>query len=1708
MPLTPGSAQLPLVPNKQWLYISDPYTDGLVTGPNALTLQDSLFCYAYAQGYTGVILYEMKNFIGGSGTFTNPFDIFLFIARAAEKGLEVGAAFGGPDVLNAVISYNTSNPSQGFKMVISEIEWWNYSSNLPFQEPGPTGTYSFFDSLQMFKNYKSQLTTAGLELYTYNGFTKAYQDEYNSGFEILSSGSDYLTIRGNHTNTGPDSIVGGKMFEANQIIRVDNWPVQGNHTFYKLNATTPVTLVSGNTQLKVGQGKQYAGVGTSTTGTTLISSFTQIPQFPFVDPNQGYRTFTSITITAGVVDIPVSATPFNITIGTDIAIVNAVPICNTTPGGTLFTTVEPLSTSSLLKINSPVLNIITNKQAAGGTTQISTNSVHALVAGSTVLISGLGAGFDGTWTVASTPSAFSFTFNNGNPGLAVPLTPDAGSYRIMSGTFSTPSGRLIPNNIANAEIRAEFEVTSIDTSTSPGNTIVSLKGDKTFMFSSPTAISGTTWSRSSAAKFKWMTGTLAGFKSLADSPFILMPGYYPGLNVTTFAVPGTFTGTAFDAGFLYGMVNFDIAYNALGTYDNTPTYPYVGLGSELQQCSPYVNVFGLHDYVTGRPSYSYVQSRTLQLGQAGASASNPNIKISWIISAEPEFLQPFFIGSPGTGVPRKNPIDAYKYLAYPITPIPNPTQSAIVISADPNSSVQNEVYIDGVIIFKDTEIRPYTTGNGPNIWVDAGSDINITATAGTEVLSGSYCDDCLPTNNCTYSWSVISSNPVGAGTITPTASTPISGCPGNTTPGTFTYTSPGIYTVRLTVNDNSGISPTVVGQDDLTVTVSPVGSGPFDIFIAPDDLPTCAQSSDLGLINDGSLTASITAAQGPVKPVTYTWSGPNGYSSTTVDNLATPTSSSVRTGLVAGTYQVTAVDSSSPPRSGTQTFVLNATYDVNANSNIFWTDPLCYGFSTGTVDLTFGPGFAPCGLGGPTISWSNGASGVSSLTGLSGGSYTASITDCVGCTGSKTAVITDPPPIIPTIVATDTTCGASNGSATVTNIAGGTPPYSYSWSDSQTTQTAVNLAPGPYSVIVTDDNGCTGVSFPVTVLSSTGPTISLSGPINVCCGQNATITATVTACAPYVITWSNGTIGSNSITLNISGKICDDKFGSISATVVDCNGCSTSAFFGFNITTPIKPVTGIKIISGDPNNLTSCLGDSVSIEPIGGDGTGSWNFGPGDTTVPLTVNQSWFNTYGTPGQPFTFVWSQVEAATGCLSQASITVNYPIGVTVEIDVTPVTCNGALDSGGIDVNVTASCGDPYTITLTGPVVGMDTFSGSNYFIPNLTAGTYSVTVEDVEGNITTEPNIIVFVDVPVIDTAIITNYCFNTPISSNSGVIDITVIGGTIPYSYLWTKTGDPTFNETTLGISDLSLGEYTIVVTDDNGCTTTETYVIEYSDPIEIDVTLAPPSCWGVCNAYADIEVTGGTLPYVVNITGEPPYTQFAPGPIGLKGVCATTYTIEVVDANGCTAVKEFNAGANIDVTQFTTRTVDPSSEEAQDGAIYIDLISGGGGPPYDYAWTGPNGFTATTQDITDLAPGDYEVTIKTVVFGVPQPTCAVTRKFKLQTSCVEFSLEELKVMLFKFQCCAGVLAKEYVQYQEIGRPDLAECKLIDLKYLTLAINTLSCINELPDACLSCEDISNILNQIKKICDCDCCDDAATGVYNVTYNPFTGQLDSN
>jgi hypothetical protein len=131
------------------------------------------------------------------------------------------------------------------------------------------------------------------------------------------------------------------------------------------------------------------------------------------------------------------------------------------------------------------------------------------------------------------------------------------------------------------------------------------------------------------------------------------------------------------------------------------------------------------------------------------------------------------------------------------------------------------------------------------------------------------------------------------------------------------------------------------------------------------------------------------------------------------------------------------------------------------------TNVSCNGFSNGAINLTATGRTAPY-----TFNWGGGIT-TEDRTGLSAGTYTVTITDANGCTGTVNATVTQPTALSATISQTNVSCnGGSNGSASIT-VSGGTAPYTYSWSPTGGTgATATGLSAGTYTVTVMDANSC------------------------------------------------------------------------------------------------------------------------------------------------------------------------------------------------------------------------------------------------------------------------------------------------------------------------------------------------------------------------------------------------------------------------------------------------------------------------------------------------------------------------------------------------------------------------------------------------------------------------------------------------------------
>ncbi len=206
---------------------------------------------------------------------------------------------------------------------------------------------------------------------------------------------------------------------------------------------------------------------------------------------------------------------------------------------------------------------------------------------------------------------------------------------------------------------------------------------------------------------------------------------------------------------------------------------------------------------------------------------------------------------------------------------------------------------------------------------------------------------------------------------------------------------------------------------------------------------------------------------------------------------------------------------------------------------------------------------------------------------------------------------------------------------------------------------------------------------------------------------------------------------------------------------------------------------------------------------------------------------------------------------------------------------------------------------------------------------------------------------------------------------NGAIYISVNGGTPGYSFSWTGPG--TFTSTNQDITNLSAGDYNLVVKDANGCTK-DYGPVTITEPLvltSVTDSINHISCFGADNGSIYISANGGTMPYSYSWTGPNLYTSTNEDITDLE---PGDYSLVVTDAKGCS-----NTLGPVTITEPELLVAALDSVKhircngMNDGAIYISVT--GGTSPYSYAWTDTGSFTSTDQNITDLFAGEYSLMV-------------------------------------------------------------------------------------------------------------------------------------
>jgi gliding motility-associated-like protein len=638
----------------------------------------------------------------------------------------------------------------------------------------------------------------------------------------------------------------------------------------------------------------------------------------------------------------------------------------------------------------------------------------------------------------------------------------------------------------------------------------------------------------------------------------------------------------------------------------------------------------------------------------------------------------------------------------------------------------------------------------------------------------------------------------------------------------------------------------------------------------------------------GTVTLTVTGGTGGYS---FNWS--NGGSSNSIT-------------ATAGTYTVTVTDGNGCSKTASYTIAQPTAIQVSGVVK----NVSCAGASDGSVTQSIFGGVQPY-----NFAWSNGAT-TQNVNGLSGNTYTFTVTDFNGCIATASYIVVEPQPLTAVITKTDVNCpGAANGSATVT-VSGGTQPYTYFWSNFTISQSINGVSGGTYYVIVKDKNNCELRDS--IIIAEPQPIIVTPTIINVSCngGNNGAVFVTVSGGTPnYNYAWSNGAT-SDTVTGLTSGQY--------TLTVTDANNCTQ--IISINITQPVGlSLTGVAVDA-------LCNGASngkVDITVVGGTVPYSFNWSNGSTLEDL-------NNVGASNYQVT-----VTDFAGCTATASYNVSEPTPIITQVSSTNVTCFNAKNG---TASVTVSGGTaPYTYLWS-------TFQGSAN-ISNLNGGLYIVIVTDKNG-CEKRDSANIFEPQPLSLTTTVNQIsCFN----ANNGSITVNVTGGTPTYTFAWSN------GATSPALTGLAGGIYEVTVTDIQNCTVVTSAQIINPSQLNINALVKTPKCSGDSNGSIDLIVSGGTPVYTFNWSNGDTIEDPA-------NLSSGIYIITVTDSKGCTARD------TIDVTQpsplYQTGIVtDVSCAGASDGVIINTAY--GGTLPYIYQWNDGS----VNKDRGNLSGGTYRVTV-------------------------------------------------------------------------------------------------------------------------------------
>lgn len=644
----------------------------------------------------------------------------------------------------------------------------------------------------------------------------------------------------------------------------------------------------------------------------------------------------------------------------------------------------------------------------------------------------------------------------------------------------------------------------------------------------------------------------------------------------------------------------------------------------------------------------------------------------------------------------------------------------------------------------------------------------------------------------------------------------------------------------------------------------------------------------------------------------------------------------------------------------------------------------CDGEDTGAIDLIVSNVEEPV-----TYLWSNGMM-TEDISELTIGDYDIVITDGNGCQYNESYTIGANTGFVVNEIIVDVNCIDDNDGMISLDIQNGIEPYMINWSHGPMTATIDNLIPAEYSVDISDASGCSG-SFTYTVELLTSMNVDAVVENNLCADQTSgSIALTIDAGGNgYSVLWNDDSV--DELRENLTA-------GNYELEITDEFGCIYN--YDYEVLDLGEPILSEFVIV--PDTCGSGGVGSIELIPLGGampfsylweddsESTSLENLEGGIYTVTITNNNDCeiieeaivtsvsdleVSLTTTPitcagsstasatlipigAEPYEYLWSN-NATTATISELSPDISFAYTVTdgngcvgvgsimfedslmtleiIELVVPPL-CNG--DEGSISITVEGGM-TPYEYLWS-------TSSMMNTI--QVISGSYEVTVTDILG--CTASSIINIHEPGPLNLSLVS---ITNPTSTNDdGSIEIAIDGGTEPYTTLWSNGASST------SINGLSQGDYSVIVTDVNGCTDSLSFTLMIDVTLSAMYSMTSNPCFGDCLGSITAEPMGGIEPYTYLWSDG---SQFD----SITDLCIGEYQVEITDAGGNSMQSEIFTIASPDDIIIDGIVYDISCLDAQDGSITLDVL--GGTSPFQFSWDN----SAQGDSISELASGSYEV---------------------------------------------------------------------------------------------------------------------------------------